>query len=212
MAAQRSIDGLTARIARRTKSVGRRFDRICNVLLELGYLSGEGDAVTVTPAGTMLAGIYTESDLLVAESLRRGVFDGLEPTELAGVVSTLLYEARRMDEDQPNVPRGAIEDTVERLTALHDSLSVIEQEQSLPAGRGVDRGLVWATYRWAQGANLLTILTRNDITAGDFVRWTRQAIDLLGQIATVAPEPTADTARAAARLLDRGVVTYASAV
>ena len=65
-----------------------------------------------------------------------------------------------------------------------------------------------ATYRWAEGATLLSVLTRADITAGDFVRWMRQLIDLLGQIAQAADEPLASTARAAAGLVDRGVVAY----
>jgi ATP-dependent RNA helicase HelY len=76
----------------------------------------------------------------------------------------------------------------------------------------MDRGLVWAVYRWAQGATLLTILTRNDVTAGDFVRWTRQVIDLLGQITTVADDSLADRSRRAITLLDRGVVSYSSTV
>jgi ATP-dependent RNA helicase HelY len=67
---------------------------------------------------------------------------------------------------------------------------------------------VWAIYRWAQGASLLTVLTNNDITAGDFVRWTRQVIDLLGQIAQAldAEDPRARTARSAADVLSRGVI------
>ncbi len=55
--------------------------------------------------------------------------------------------------------------------------------------------------------------------AGDFVRWTKQVIDLLGQVADAAlraddPEAqeTGRTARAAADLLRRGVVAYSSTV
>ena len=52
------------------------------------------------------------------------------------------------------------------------------------------------------------MLTSNDITAGDFVRWTRQVIDLLGQIAQALPgsDPRSRTAREAADLLTRGVI------
>ena len=212
MAAQRSIDGLSARISRRTKSVGRRFDRICNVLVSLGYLSGEGDHVRTTPAGEMLGGIYTECDLLVAEAIRRGALDDLEPADLASVVSCLLFEARRTGDEEPSVPRGAVEAALEHLDRIHQELRAVEEEHSLPSGRGLDRGLAWAVYRWARGATLLSILTRNEITAGDFVRWTRQVIDLLGQLSTTTSEPLASRAREAARLIDRGVVAYASSV
>jgi ATP-dependent RNA helicase HelY len=212
-AAQRSIDNLNTRIARRTKSVGRRFDRICDLLVALGYLEGTGDSVAATSQGALLAKIYTEADLLVAEALRRGVLEDLSPEELAAVVSTFLFESRRSDDqDQPSVPRGAIEAAIDQLDTIDTDIREIEREYGIPSGREMDRGLVWAVYRWAQGATLLTILTRNDVTAGDFVRWTRQVIDLLGQITTVADDSLADRSRRAIALLDRGVVSYSSTV
>ncbi|MFM1917731.1 MAG: hypothetical protein RJB01_1246, partial [Actinomycetota bacterium] len=81
-----------------------------------------------------------------------------------------------------------------------------------PTGRMLDPGLVWAIYRWARGATLLQVLTANDTTAGDFVRWTRQVIDLLGQIADALghEHPLSLTARKASGLLNRGVVAYSA--
>jgi ATP-dependent RNA helicase HelY len=43
---------------------------------------------------------------------------------------------------------------------------------------------------------------------GDFVRTCKQLLDLLRQIAEVAPPPTADVVRAAAGAVNRGVVAY----
>ena len=51
----------------------------------------------VTDDGRLLARIYSESDLLVAECLRTGVWTGLEPAELAAVVSAVVYETRGGD-------------------------------------------------------------------------------------------------------------------
>jgi ATP-dependent RNA helicase HelY len=64
------------------------------------------------------------------------------------------------------------------------------------------------------GANLLQVLTHADITAGDFVRWNRQVIDLLGQIAQALEpgDPVREVANVAADLVNRGVVAYSSAV
>jgi ATP-dependent RNA helicase HelY len=57
---------------------------------------------------------------------------------------------------------------------------------------------------------LLTILTSNDVSAGDFVRWTRQVIDVLGQVQQAATDPALrDIADRAASAIDRGVVGYA---
>jgi ATP-dependent RNA helicase HelY len=46
------------------------------------------------------------------------------------------------------------------------------------------------------------------LAAGDFVRWTRQLIDLLDQISNVADPATRTVARRAVAGLRRGVVAY----
>jgi ATP-dependent RNA helicase HelY len=56
---------------------------------------------------------------------------------------------------------------------------------------------------------LLTVLTSNDVSAGDFVRWTRQVIDVLEQISQAAADPQVTVAaRKAVDALDRGVVSF----
>ena len=64
-------------------------------------------------------------------------------------------------------------------------------------------------FRWARGHALDSILWESDLTAGDFVRWSKQVIDLLGQIMQAQPgSAVADAAKTAAGLVDRGVVAY----
>src|SRR5664279_2610524 len=87
----RDTEALRRRVESRRNTIARTFDRVCALLSDLGYLAGE----EVPPAGLLLAGIYAESDLLVAECLRGGVFEGLSPAELAGCVSALVYESRQ---------------------------------------------------------------------------------------------------------------------
>lgn len=193
----------------RTHTIARQFDRVCEVLLELGYLARSGGTLTVTPAGRMLAGLYTEADLLVATVLNGGHWTDLQPSEMAAVASAVLYESRRSDDETaPAVPAGRISVALDELDEAWSGIVGVERTHRVPLTRRPDRGLVWAVYRWAQGASLLTVLTSNDITAGDFVRWTRQVIDLLGQIAQTLPETDARarTARDAADLLTRGVI------
>ena len=48
-----------------------------------------------------------------------------------------------------------------------------------------------------------------ELSGGDFVRWARQLIDLLDQLAKVADEPVAGVARAAVGRFRRGVVAVA---
>jgi ATP-dependent RNA helicase HelY len=60
---------------------------------------------------------------------------------------------------------------------------------------------------WAQGELLSSVLRNNDLAPGDFVRNIRQLIDLVRQLAQVAPDPgTAEAATLAVALMRRGVV------
>ena len=45
----------------------------------------------MTDDGRLLARIYSESDLLVAECLRTGAWTGLDDAELAAVLSSVLF-------------------------------------------------------------------------------------------------------------------------
>ena len=64
------------------------------------------DVPLVTGEGRRLSRIWSEADLLVAECLRSGAWQGLNAAELAAVVSTLVFEARRDTPSQPAVPAG----------------------------------------------------------------------------------------------------------
>ena len=60
------------------------------------------------------------------------------------------------------------------------SSSEVEREHRLDFLRRPDAGLAWAAYRWAEGDDLADVLDESDLTAGDFVRWIKQLIDLCG--------------------------------
>ena len=68
---------LRRRVEERTNTVARQFDRVCEVLTELGYLEGETGEVRVTERGQRLMRLYSDLDLVTAEALRTGVFDEL---------------------------------------------------------------------------------------------------------------------------------------
>ncbi|TBR17695.1 MAG: RNA helicase, partial [Chitinophagaceae bacterium] len=161
--------------------------------------------------------VYSESDLLCVESLRQGLWDDLSPAELAAVVSTLVYSARRADESNPLVPSGAVQGALQEMDRLWRSLSQVESTAGVEFLRRPDPGFAWATWRWAGGATLEQVLGDDpDLTAGDFVRWCKQVLDLLGQIALVAEDLSPrgaelrGTVRKALDGVRRGVVAYSS--
>jgi ATP-dependent RNA helicase HelY len=64
----------------------------------------------------------------------------------------------------------------------------------------------------AQGGELAEVLP-DDVVAGDFVRLTKQTVDLVRQVATVAPHAeTRETAQEAHRRLARGIIAVSSSL
>ncbi|ASR54523.1 RNA helicase [Cellulomonas sp. PSBB021] len=218
-------DALVGRIQGRTGSISAVFDRTCDVLVTLGYLEPADDpaqdpsgaarrGLAVTADGRWLRRLYAENDLLLAECLRRGVWDELDPPALAAAVSTLVYRSRRDEDAEPRVPGGprsrlgvALEGTVRAWSELDD----LETAHRLETIQPLDMGLVEAVHRWAAGRSLDAVLRGGDLTAGDFVRWCKQVIDVLDQLSQAAPHARLRaTADRAVDALRRGVVAYSS--
>jgi ATP-dependent RNA helicase HelY len=133
------------------------------------------------------------------------MWDDLSPAQLASVLSVLVYEARRPDEAPPRIPGGAIAETIDAMVRLWASLERLEKDHKLAFLRPPDAGFAWTAYRWAEGDDLDQVLTRADLTAGDFVRQMKQLVDFAGQIADAAGDsPVRSTARKALR---RGIVS-----
>jgi ATP-dependent RNA helicase HelY len=205
---EREVRQLEAAVAGRSHVIARTFQRVCAVLGRLGYLEGD----TVTPAGRRLADLYTELDLLAAECLRRDLWDGLDPAELAACVSALTFEARKSeDAGPPRLPGGPVREVLAAMVSVWAELAAVEEENKLAFLREPDLGFAWAAHAWARGKPLESVLGP-DLTPGDFVRAVKQLMDLLGQIAVAAGRdtPLGVTARQAAEALRRGVVAYSS--
>src|SRR5580693_2497230 len=204
---EREAEALERKVGGRTHVIARTFDRVCAVLDQLGYTDGD----TVTEEGRRLAGLYTELDLLVAECLRRGLWDDLAPAELAACVSVLTFESRRPDDSSPpRLPHGRSREVLAEMVRVWGELDGVEKEHHLSFLREPDLGFAWTAHVWARGRPLEQVLS-SDLTPGDFVRAVKQLIDLLDQVAAAARSaPVADTARRAIAALRRGVVAYSS--
>jgi ATP-dependent RNA helicase HelY len=203
---------LSERVRRRTGSLVRTFDRVLEVLGSLGYVDG----FALTDKGETLRRVYAETDLVVVEALHRGVWRDLDAAELAACVSSLVYETRGADGppgDPPLAPTRAVEDALDALTDLQQEVHAHEEAAGLTLTRQLDPGFADLAYRWARGDPLEDVLAAEDITPGDFVRVTKQLIDLLRQVALVAEDAkVASTARAAVEACQRGVVAFSSLV
>lgn len=209
---KRETDALSAQIRSRTGAVAKVFDRVSDVLLELGYLSREDDVTALTVHGRTLKRIYGERDLLVAECLRRNVWNQLDAPSLAAMACALVFEPRR-DEGlahERTLPRGAFRPALDKTIDIWSRLDDLERENRLSGSEPPSTSLAMAMHAWAKGTSLNTVLSEADMAAGDFVRWTKQTIDLLDQLSLVAQGPVGRTARQALESIRRGIVAYSS--
>lgn len=208
---------LQRKIASATNSLARTFDRIVTLLSGRGFIERADGELAVTEHGRLLARIYSESDLLVAECLRDGAWDGLEAAELAAVLSAVLFESRGDTPTSPaavDVPTARLRTALVRTQRLWADIHADERAHRVSASREPDLGFVAAVYRWATTGDLASALAASDVngtgtplSAGDFVRWCRQVLDLLDQVRNAAP--TTGLRTAAKRAIDdvrRGVV------
>ena len=222
---ERDNEQIRGKVSAATNSLARTFDRIVGLLTERNYIAGVGPAdgePRVTDDGRLLARIYSESDLLVAECLRTGAWKGLQAAELAAVLSAVVFESRGSDGPAPahtiDLPTPAVRRALAETRKLSDQLRTDENRHRLAPSREPDGGFVPAVYRWATTGNLAAALAATDVAgngtqlpAGDFVRWCRQVLDMLDQVRNASGDP--GLRKAAKRAIDdvrRGVVAVDS--
>ncbi|MGV8849918.1 MAG: DEAD/DEAH box helicase [Propionibacteriaceae bacterium] len=190
----------------RSNTIATAFDRVCGVLQALGYLDDEG--LAVSDSGRVLARVYGELDLVTAQCVVDGVFDGLSAAQLAAVLSGLVYQARPTDGRRPvRMPDGRSEAAQVRLRKVWRDVGVVERDYRVDRGPEPDIGFAEAAHAWASGVDLAEVLSISGLPAGDVVRWVRQVIDIAGQVADAAGSgPLRATCREIVASMRRGVV------
>jgi ATP-dependent RNA helicase HelY len=211
---RKETDGLVRQIQGRTNTIAKTFDRVCDVLSAYGYLESTEDGQhRISTDGQRLRRIYGEKDLLISQALRQGAFDDLDAVEVAAFASVLVYHAKREDRGlRPRMPSVSLETAVDIVVHEWSALEDVEEQNKLPLTGEPELGLVWPMYKWARGRHLQEVLSGTDLAAGDFVRWVKQVIDLLDQLAKI-PGLDPRLARLCAeaiKLIRRGVVAYST--
>ncbi|MGB0111696.1 MAG: DEAD/DEAH box helicase [Ilumatobacteraceae bacterium] len=208
---EREVADLERRVGSKNHSLSTEFDRVLDVLTTYDYIDRE--TWTLTESGEMLARTFHESDLLVAEIIRSGLLDGLAPANLAALVSTVVYEHRSKEAaPAPWFSSGEVRGRWRQLAAISEDLAANERAVGLGEHRPPDPTFAAIAYAWVAGEGFADVVGDEELTGGDFVRTTKQLVDLLRQLAVVALEP--DTRRAAASAAEqafRGVVADSAA-
>ena len=202
------------------------------VLEELGYAEGW----KLNHHGQLLRSIYHECDLLIAESISSGVFEGLEPAQLAGVLSCFVYESKRssrtphaakqvttkkkrsINDRLGQERRGSLNERIAEITVTAATIREIEDRYRVPHAKEPDGKFATTIAAWARGASLGTVLDLADVeigqtSPGDFVRNAKQVADLCEQLSRMHHlTDVADVADQARNAVLRSVVAGASSV
>lgn len=213
---ERELARLEDKVERATDTLGRTFERIVDLLAEMDYVEfdgyGENREPVITDEGERLAKIHSESDLLVAQCLKRGIWNDLDPAELAGVASLCVFENRKTTRGEPGAATDAMANAMDATWRIYSELVADEKRHNLPQTREPEPSFALAIHQWTAGAPLAYCMAAaNDsgaeLTPGDFVRWCRQVIDLLQQVAKTGYEDEIRrNARRAIDAIQRGVV------
>ncbi len=201
---ERKLSGVERRIRVRTETLARQFDRVLAVLEALGYVQGW----ELAAKGRTLTRIYGEGDVLVAELIDAGLLEGLEPAEVAALLSSVVYEGRERTPLTGAMPTQATVTRYEALRRIWRRVRRTEDEHQVQLCRELEQGFATPIWHWAQGRPLEEVLAETEMAPGDFIRNCKQLLDLMRQIQDVAPPETAALVRSARESVLRGVVNY----
>jgi len=207
---EREIHTLQSKTAARNDSVAQQFNDVISLLENRGFVEGW----SLTTKGETLARIFHEHDLLIAEAIADGAFEGLDAPRIAGLVSIFVFEARSQDvESSRHVGDQTLRSRVMRVQRISERLGRDEDANHIPRHRPIDAGFIDIAVEWCRGDELFNILEDDDLSAGDFVRTMKQLIDLLRQVENILSDPIdVENARKAREQMFRGVVALASTV
>jgi superfamily II RNA helicase len=214
--ASRDLERLEERTAQRRAALDafknaywQEFLRVVEALEQYGAVKdGRLEA-----KGRLIAALRHDNELLLAETISRGLFDDLSVAEAAALCSALLEESRS---GEPQLARAflkkrpKVKRRLDQLVQVADGVWRAQRARHLGMPVTVHPGFMPAVFRWASGEDDWSSIVSESFGGheGDLVRAMRRLIDLLRQLAE-GPEVPPETARLlarAARIIDRGLV------
>jgi superfamily II RNA helicase len=155
------------------------FEQRAKVLAIFGYLDYEAEKVT--ERGRWLADLHIDRPLLVGEALENGLFNSLEPKQLAGIMAALTA-----DEDRDYGELELDDDLVTSLTRFEEigfKVSAEEWNHGLEPAPELNFSAAGAAVRWASGAEWSEIVRETRAEEGDLFRMFSRTGEALLQIA-----------------------------
>ena len=167
------------RIAALREEVWLPFEQRAKVLSIFGYLDYQAEKVT--ERGRWLADLHIDRPLLVGEALENGLFNSLEPKQLAGIMAALTA-----DEDRDYGELELDDDVVTSLARFEDigfKVSAEEWNHGLEPAPELNFSAAGTAVRWANGTEWSEIVRETRAEEGDLFRMFSRTGEALLQIA-----------------------------
>lgn len=202
------LRGMTKQVKRQQEIYLKEFDSLTRVLQYFGRLKPDGRHWTMTPLGEMTAHIRAQNDLLISLVIEGLPHEELAPVEIAAILSTLVFEPRRLMEHDLSLCSKRVRNFFKDVLYIADDLRYVQEEENIRLPISVEFDFAPLVTLWGNGARWSTLFKFTEMTDGDVVRSMRQLIDLLRQMETLpgAPEEFQLKMREAVHLLDRDLI------
>ena len=155
------------------------FEQRAQVLSVFGYLDYE--AQKVTERGRWLADLHIDRPLLVGEALENGLFNSLQPKQLAGIMAALTADEDR-DYGELELNDDML-DALKRFDEIGFKVSSEEWKYGLEPAPELNFSAAGAAMRWAGGAEWSDIVRETRAEEGDLFRMFSRTGEALLQIA-----------------------------
>ncbi len=212
----KGLEGLERRLAQKSEMLEafrsaywREFLHVVEVLERFGAVK-EGKLLA---KGQLVAGLRHDNELLVAETIERGILDDATLAEAATLASCLVEEARSGDSAVARLflrkhPR--LRRKLQQMGSVADSVAEAQRSYHLPMPVEISTGFMPSVFRWASGEDDWSSIVEDSFGGheGDLIRAMRRLIDVLRQLAESpeVPPALAQLLVKAARVIDRGIV------
>jgi superfamily II RNA helicase len=169
----------TRRIEALREEVWQPFEQRAKVLAAFGYL--DYTAQKVTERGRWLADLHVDRPLLVGEALENGLFNSLEPKQLAGIMAALTADEDR-DYGELELDDNVVT-SLARFEEIGFKVSSEEWNHGLDPTPELNFSAAGATVRWAGGTEWSEIVRETRAEEGDLFRMFSRTGEALLQIA-----------------------------
>lgn len=167
------------RIEALREEVWSPFEQRAKVLAVFGYLDFQ--AQKVTERGRWLADLHIDRPLLVGEALENGLFNSLEPKQLAGIMAALTADADR-DYGELELEDDVVT-SLARFEEIGFKVSAEEWKHGLEPAPELNFSAAGASVRWANGTEWSQVVRETRAEEGDLFRMFSRTGEALLQIA-----------------------------